>query len=836
MKKVATIKILLLLIPFIAFAAADRTIKTEIITTSKSNQNITITPTGSGDVVLKAYTGFLNWTSGVPTEQATISLTGDVSGVLPVSNGGTNSSTALNNNFVMISSGGAIVEDSAISTTELSYLDNVTSNIQTQLNTKLSTVDLTSDVTGVLPIANGGTGSATQNFVDLTAAQTVAGVKTFSSDSLWSGTGQIDLPVGTTAERSGTPNSGMIRFNSDTASFEGYDGSAWGEIGGGGAGGINYLTGTNTDAEVGVGDWSTYADAAGENPVDGTGGTASLTFSQVASATLRETGHFQIAKAAVNEQGEGVSIDFTIDNADKAKKLIISFDYNSETGYADDDLRISIYDVTNANLIRVNGEDLKAGDGTHYAQFQTASDSTSYRLIFHVSSTSATAYNYNFDNVKVGPQVINHGTIVTNWESFTPTITHTTNTTITSAYKRRVGDSEEYDIYITYTGTPDAVNLEVTGLNVDLTKTSGGASVGTARLVQAGIGIVGGLAVLTGTGTIVATYPSFDSTFTDNRQNTLDHNWRGVGTPVAVSNGDQVRLRFTIPVSGFSANAKISEDFSGRDIIVEGSGSSGGAVTANVTNIEFTETLDTTASWNGTQFTVPETGDYHIDGQAIATTTQTGWSLQLYVDGSVVVNAGYIASGQSNLFRISKRFTKGEVISFRSTTSYTQSAAATNRIHIRRYQSAQTTLENELVAASYQTNAGQGLTSVAETIVYEDLLYDTHNAYNTTTGVFTAPISGKYRVSANYIFAAGTWNINEVSTLYISVDSLTKVYDICRFMAYTSFNEYAYCGGSLTISLNKGQTLEIGQGGSYSGTKNLLTDAGWNNFSIERIK
>jgi hypothetical protein len=37
-------------------------------------------------------------------------------------------------------------------------------------------------VTGIVPVANGGTGSATQNFVDLTTAQTVAGAKTFSSD------------------------------------------------------------------------------------------------------------------------------------------------------------------------------------------------------------------------------------------------------------------------------------------------------------------------------------------------------------------------------------------------------------------------------------------------------------------------------------------------------------------------------------------------------------------------------------------------------------------------------------------------------------------------------
>lgn len=41
-------------------------------------------------------------------------------------------------------------------------------------------IDLTADVTGTLPVANGGTGSATQNFVDLTTAQTVGGVKTLS--------------------------------------------------------------------------------------------------------------------------------------------------------------------------------------------------------------------------------------------------------------------------------------------------------------------------------------------------------------------------------------------------------------------------------------------------------------------------------------------------------------------------------------------------------------------------------------------------------------------------------------------------------------------------------
>jgi hypothetical protein len=48
------------------------------------------------------------------------------------------------------------------------------------------------------------------------------------------GTGAVTVPVGTVAERPSAPAAGMFRFNDDSDEFEGYDGSAWGAIGGGG--------------------------------------------------------------------------------------------------------------------------------------------------------------------------------------------------------------------------------------------------------------------------------------------------------------------------------------------------------------------------------------------------------------------------------------------------------------------------------------------------------------------------------------------------------------------------------------------------------------------------
>ncbi len=70
-----------------------------------------------------------------------------------------------------------------------------------------------------------------------TASPSFTGTATFAGDVLLSGTGQLDLPAGTTAERSGSPNSGMIRFNTTLSTFEGYNGTAWGSIGGGATGG-----------------------------------------------------------------------------------------------------------------------------------------------------------------------------------------------------------------------------------------------------------------------------------------------------------------------------------------------------------------------------------------------------------------------------------------------------------------------------------------------------------------------------------------------------------------------------------------------------------------------
>jgi hypothetical protein len=78
-------------------------------------------------------------------------------------------------------------------------------------------IDLTTKVTGILPIANGGTGSNSQNFVDLTTAQTVAGAKTFSGNTAVSGSSTFTVGTGATALGGTLAVTGATTLNGNTS-------------------------------------------------------------------------------------------------------------------------------------------------------------------------------------------------------------------------------------------------------------------------------------------------------------------------------------------------------------------------------------------------------------------------------------------------------------------------------------------------------------------------------------------------------------------------------------------------------------------------------------------
>jgi hypothetical protein len=92
---------------------------------------------------------------------------------------------------------------------------------------------------------------------------TITGNLTVTGNGTFQGTGFLLIPKGTTAERPVSPVNGEIRYNTTTSQFEGYQGGAWGQLGGGATGGggdevfvenarvvtTNYTLSTNKSAE-----------------------------------------------------------------------------------------------------------------------------------------------------------------------------------------------------------------------------------------------------------------------------------------------------------------------------------------------------------------------------------------------------------------------------------------------------------------------------------------------------------------------------------------------------------------------------------------------------------
>tara|TARA_R100000700_G_scaffold40820_1_gene57893 strand:+ start:1941 stop:3983 length:2043 start_codon:yes stop_codon:yes gene_type:complete len=125
------------------------------------------------------------------------------------------------------------------------YTTNVTTNGtpgSSGAYTQIAIVDNTPMVLHYQCSAHGLMGNAVQTNSSTANIGTLSSL-TVSGNILMTGTGAIDIAAGTTAQRPGSPSSGMLRFNTTSNEFEGYNGSSWGEIGGssGGSGNADLL-------------------------------------------------------------------------------------------------------------------------------------------------------------------------------------------------------------------------------------------------------------------------------------------------------------------------------------------------------------------------------------------------------------------------------------------------------------------------------------------------------------------------------------------------------------------------------------------------------------------
>jgi len=216
----------------------------------------------------------------------------------------------------------------------------------------------------------------------------------------------------------------------------------------------------------GISGWATYLDTAGSaTPVDGTGGSPTVTLAQNSTTPLDQQTDFLFTKAAGTSpasQGQGFSTSFSIDRGDLGAALQISFKYKTSANYVSGDLQVFIYDVTNATLIPVSYQSID-GTNTGVGQFIATfypSTSLSYRLIFHVATVNLLAYTVNAAKVQVSPQTALVGPVMSDEIAYTPTFVGFGTPTGVNFKWRRVGNKMQ--IRGTFTaGTTTAVEAQI---------------------------------------------------------------------------------------------------------------------------------------------------------------------------------------------------------------------------------------------------------------------------------------------------------------------------------------------------------------------------------------
>lgn len=150
-----------------------------------------------------------------------------VSGTLVAANGGTGLSS-YNGGDIIYASGSTTLTRLNIGTNGQIMQSNGT--IPTWVNAS-SVVGGAAGSNTQVQFNNSGALGASANLTWNGTTFAITGALTASSDSTFSSTGALTISKGTTAQRP-TATAGMLRFNTTTSEFEGYNGTTWASVGG----------------------------------------------------------------------------------------------------------------------------------------------------------------------------------------------------------------------------------------------------------------------------------------------------------------------------------------------------------------------------------------------------------------------------------------------------------------------------------------------------------------------------------------------------------------------------------------------------------------------------
>lgn len=643
-------------------------------------------------------------------------------------------------------------------------------------------------------------------------------------------------------------------FDTTVSALKIHDGTQFVISSGSGDGEINFLE--NGKAEINTDGWITFADAAASRPVDGTGGTANITWTRTTASPLAGDGSFLLTKDAVNRQGEGVSYDFSIDSTYKARVLNIESDYiiNSGTFVAgsnttDSDVIFYLYDVTNAKLIEPSSFKLLSNSSTlsdrFRATFQTSPDSTEYRLIIYVASTSAAAYSVKFDNIKVSPSNYVYGTPITDWTTFVPTGSWTTNTTYFGRY-RRIGDSAEIQYSLLLSGAPNAADLSF-NLPPGLSADEGKFTATSTKYLGSGIILDNGSRIIEvdysyGVSNLVtAVYIDINATTNAVSQT----------NPITFASGDRVDALVTVPITGWSSSVQMSDSADTRVVTALVTRTATQSIpNATNTKVQLNSVIsDSHAAFDTSlnRYNILSSGYYDVSAFVLWNAVFNGTAniLQIFKNGSGLITIDRTGSDGTRESAL-KGSAKGielkagdylELFIFQNSGISRDIASGLNGLHfsVSKATGPSSIAASETIACRYKTSSGVAIADTGDIVVpFNTKQYDSHSAYNTANGKFTAPIGGKYKVSSSVWFQSVAYV--GTNSIYASVYVNGVIYSYGPLITVLGSPTAQFsCHYNDTLSVLAGDEIELRVRNSRAGGTNLEVFDTLNYLSIERV-
>ena len=727
---------------------------------------------------------------------------------------------ALTASQVAVTTAGGVITTAATLSTTLGgtgqNLSASTGVLQVAAGTvSAANVSLTTQVSGILPLTSGGTNgnTQTQGFDNLSPATT-------KGDSIvYNGTHNVRLPVGTDGQivvADSTQTNG-IRYTTLQA------------------GAKNYITYNNFENNATTG-WSlgtagtlTNAIPTG-SPTFGSGASGNLSFSTTATNPLAGIYSGSLVSSAATTVGNMLATQaYSIDAEDQAKVLTFKFYYTIPSGVTNGNFSgtssnsfgVAIYDVTNSVWLTSTanfGMVQSSGSGYVTGTCQTNATTASLRFVIYNANATAGAITLNVDDFYLGPQTAPMGPAMVDPVAYTPTFVGFGTVTSISMTYRRVGNYlEVYGNFIAGALTASLAKMSLpVGLSIDTSLSGASNQMAVGYATQSATGAGNTLSVITQPGS--STTDFYFSILAYTGVNPII-----AGNANAIATGSvYTAIWARVPITGWSSNSIQSSDTDTRVVAATLTGTPASAV-ANAPIIFPTVSKDTHGSYSIStgQYTTPVTGYYQITCY-VSTGAASNCSLDLYVNAvrqtpsiSFIVTATGTGSGSTLVYSLA-----GQPIDVRCSSSTGTFGIYGNGLTIQRVSGPAIVQATESINMAYGMTTGTATT--ASTVVkYDTKQFDSHNDYSISTGLYTIPVSGKYR-----IYVVG--ECNATNNLYAVKNGTGVSY-------LTSILSGDIMSGSISVSCLAGDTLGVFTTGT-SGTLGSIAASGFQNYlSIERI-